>query len=152
MNIKNDISGKVIKNFLEERYNIKNLKSLIHKETLSSFISKNQELANIPNSNLFVFRPEYFAIYKNQNKLESIIINFSESSISLKNISYAQLQSKIANSSKSIYVSVKGLSHDLYNILFSNPGLKDDLFTYSDKKIELFRFNLDDSSFYEEKF
>jgi hypothetical protein len=152
MNTKNIISRENLLDFLQKKHNVTNVKSLIHKETLSNFINRNSELAKIPKSNLFIFRPEYFVIYQNQNKLESIIINFSESSISLKDISYAQLQSKISNCSKSIYISTNGLSHDLYNVLFTNPRLKDNLLTYNCKKIELFRFNLNDFSFYEEEY
>ena len=151
MNSKIGLTNEIIESFLEKEYNIKNLKTVIHKKTLSTSTSKYRELSDIPNSNLFIFRPEYFIIYENENKLENVIVNFSKSSIGLKPLSYAQLQSQIANSSKSVYISTKGLSHDLYNILFSNPGIENDLLSYNDKKIELYRFNLDDLSFYKEE-
>ena len=46
--------------------------------------------------------------------------------------------------------NVKKHNSDLYNTLFSNPRLEDDLLSYNDKKIDLFRFNEDDLSFYKE--
>ena len=147
---KKSLDSNTIEKFLEIEYSITNIKSIIHKKNLSLITSQNQELSNIPNSNLFLFRPEYFIIYEISNTTEYIIINFSETSIGLKKLSYAQLQSKIANSSKSIFISKKGLSNDLYNTLFSNPRLEDDLLSYNDKKIDLFRFNEDDLSFYKE--
>ena len=150
MTSKNSLNIKTIENLLEKEYNITNINSIIYKKNFSSITSQNKELSDIPNSNLFIFRPEYFIIYKYNNITENIIINFSDTSIGLKKLSYAQLQSQIANSSKSIYISKKGLSHDLYNTIFSNPGLENDLLSYNGKKIDLFRFNEEDSAFYRE--
>ena len=73
---KKSLDISTIEKFLEKEYSITNIKSIIHKKNLSLITSQNQELSNIPNSNLFMFRPEYFIIYEVSIKI--ITANYTQ--------------------------------------------------------------------------
>ena len=88
-----------------------------------------------------LFRPEFFIIFEKDNELENVIVNYSETSLSLKQLSITNMQATISNSSYALLISNLGLSHDLYNILLSSENTKSKLLNFKNRKIHILRYN-----------
>lgn len=141
MTSRNNCLEKAILTYLSDIYEIKDIKDIVYKTNLEKISSSNTYLKKIPNSNLMFFRPEFLIIFEKDNELENVIVNYSETSLSLKQLSITNMQATISNSSYALLISNLGLSHDLYNILLSSENTKSKLLNFKNRKIHILRYN-----------
>ena len=141
MTSRNNFLEKAILSYLSDSYEINDIKDIIYKTNLEKISSSNTYLKKIPNSNLMLFRPEFLIIFEKDNELKNVIVNYSETSLSLKQLSITNMQATISNSSYALLISNLGLSHDLYNILLSSENTKSKLLNFKNRKIHILRYN-----------
>ena len=141
MTSRNNFLEKAILSYLSDSYEINDIKDIIYKTNLEKISSSNTYLKKIPNSNLMLFRPEFLIIFEKDNELKNVIVNYSETSLSLKQLSITNMQATISNSSYALLISNLGLSHDLYNILLISENTKSKLLNFKNRKIHILRYN-----------
>lgn len=136
---------KWIKSYLENEFDsVYNIEVEIPISNLDRL--ENKKISMLPNLNLMTFRPDILGIleHKKTKKIELIFIFRDTSTIGFTKIGEVLMYCRIANPKISMMISTKNLSDRTDEWI--NHKNNHDIISFNNKKIIIFRWNLDTST------
>lgn len=136
-----------LENFLNKKYSSEyGIKVITPESNLSRLAIP--EIKHVEDYSSLEFRPDILGILINKStkKIELVFLNRGVSVISLKEIGEMHCYSKLAKPKIAFIISSKGLPDEV-NLLLLNEDIEHSLLTYDeDKKIFVFKYNIESNS------